>query len=158
MTDNDELEKLKEALKNFSLDNDQKPESGEDYTKSYSFTSTATIDFSKMFVHSITQAGPSNPYSFNYSSGGIYTGAGPSLGSAIGSSNSSLSVSGDADIQGKLKVNGVDVVELLHQIQDRLAIIQPNFEKLEKWEALRNAYDHYKMIEKLIGDSEPPST
>lgn len=38
----------------------------------------------------------------------------------------------------------------LDAINERLAILQPNPEHLEKYEALRNAYEHYKTLERLI--------
>ena len=41
---------------------------------------------------------------------------------------------------------------MLESIEDRLAILQPDPAKLEKFAALKKAYDHYKLMEKLIGD------
>ena len=38
-------------------------------------------------------------------------------------------------------------------IQDRLAILTPKPELLEKYEALKQAYDHYRMLEALCMDS-----
>ena len=43
----------------------------------------------------------------------------------------------------------------LEAIEKRLLILVPDPEKLEQWEALREAYDHYKSLEALIGNSEP---
>jgi len=42
-------------------------------------------------------------------------------------------------------------------IQDRLAILAPKPELLEKYEALKQAYDHYKMLEALCMDSTKSS-
>ena len=42
------------------------------------------------------------------------------------------------------------IQEQLDAINERLAILQPNPEHLEKYEALRNAYEHYKTLERLI--------
>lgn len=47
------------------------------------------------------------------------------------------------------------IEERLSAIEDRLAILKPDPEKLEKWEALREAYEHYKSLEALIGNTEP---
>ena len=45
--------------------------------------------------------------------------------------------------------------EGLEAIKERLAILDdPNPEKLEKHKMLRDAYNKYKMIEKLIGDND----
>ena len=48
-----------------------------------------------------------------------------------------------------------DVEQRLTAIEQRLAILVPDLAKLEKWEALREAYEHYKSLEALIGNSEP---
>lgn len=40
----------------------------------------------------------------------------------------------------------------LSAIEERLLILQPDPEKLEKWESLKEAYDHYKSLEGLIGN------
>lgn len=66
----------------------------------------------------------------------------------------SLQVSGDADIRGNLTVQGANVTEILAKIQDRLAILTPDPRLLAKYEALREAYDHYKTLEALCVDSD----
>jgi len=72
-------------------------------------------------------------------------------------SNAALSVSGDADIKGNLRVKGIDVVEVLAKIQDRLAILVPDPALLEKYDALKQAYDHYKTLEALCVDATHPN-
>jgi len=61
-----------------------------------------------------------------------------------------LDVKGDANFEGDIKFKGKSLEELFAKIEDRLAILQPDPAKLEKYEALRKAYDHYKLLEKLI--------
>jgi hypothetical protein len=57
------------------------------------------------------------------------------------------------EITGDLVVNGKNIGNILDKIQDRLAILdEPDPEKLEKHAALKKAYDHYKLMEKLIGE------
>lgn len=57
------------------------------------------------------------------------------------------------EVKGDLIVNGKNIGNILDKIQDRLAIIdEPSPEKLEKHVALKKAYDHYKLLEKLIGE------
>jgi len=57
------------------------------------------------------------------------------------------------EVKGDLIVNGKNIGNILDKIQDRLAIIdEPSPEKLEKHAALKKAYDHYKLLEKLIGE------
>jgi hypothetical protein len=64
-----------------------------------------------------------------------------------------LKVQGDAEFEGNVKIKGHDIVNLLERIEDRLAILMdPDPAKLEKFPALKKAYDHYKLLEKLIGE------
>lgn len=86
------------------------------------------------------------------SSGSVFTtsGSGPSW-SNLASSNShpSIHVKGDSEFEGKVKINGQDLGEFMETISKRLAILVPDPAKLEHFEALKKAYDHYKMMEKL---------
>jgi len=65
---------------------------------------------------------------------------------------SSMRCDGDFDCGGELRIKGRSIGELLNKIEDRLAILVPDEEKLKKFEALRKAYDHYKLMEKLCGE------
>ena len=62
---------------------------------------------------------------------------------------SSLNVKGDAEFEGKVNINGQDLGEFMEAMSRRLAILVPDPDKLEHFEALKKAYDHYKMLEKL---------
>ena len=42
------------------------------------------------------------------------------------------------------------VAETLEKIMDRLAIIEPDLAKMEKYPALKEAYDNYKIIEGML--------
>ena len=64
-------------------------------------------------------------------------------------SQQSLNVKGDAEFEGKVKVKGQDLGEFMETISKRLAILVPDPEKLEHFESLKKAYNHYKMLEKL---------
>jgi hypothetical protein len=73
----------------------------------------------------------------------------------IGSANSSgaLQVKGDAEFDGDVKIQGHSILHLLKKIEDRLAVLQePDPERLEKFAALKKAYEHYKTLERLIGE------
>lgn len=62
-----------------------------------------------------------------------------------------LTVSGDTITGGDIIWQGRSLGKLLEKIEDRLCILQePSKDKLEKFEALRLAYDHYKLLEKLV--------
>ena len=62
---------------------------------------------------------------------------------------SSLTVSGDAEFDGDVKIKGVSIAKALEDIQKRLAILVPDPAKLEHFEALKKAYEHYKVLEAL---------
>ena len=67
----------------------------------------------------------------------------------VSHSHPSLQVTGDAEIDGKLTVGGKDIATSLEAIEKRLAILVPDPAKLEHFESLRKAYDHYKLMEAL---------
>jgi hypothetical protein len=75
---------------------------------------------------------------------------------ATTTSNPSLKVAGDADFEGDVKIKGKSLLTLLEGIEKRLSILNPDPEKLEKYEALKKAYEHYKTLEALceIQDKE----
>jgi len=81
----------------------------------------------------------------------LYSGVtGPSWGHVgIGSSTPSIKVTGDAEFDGDVKIKGSNISKVLEDIQNRLAILVPNPEKLEHFESLKKAYDHYKTLEAL---------
>lgn len=43
-----------------------------------------------------------------------------------------------------------EVVDFMREIKDRLLILTPNFEKHEKFPALKELYDQYRVMEKLM--------
>lgn len=66
----------------------------------------------------------------------------------------SLSVRGDAEFEGDIKLKGKSLSETLDKIEQRLAILHPN-EKLEaKWEELKKLGDMYRALEKDIIEKE----
>lgn len=62
--------------------------------------------------------------------------------------HNSLSVNGD------IVMDGISLREFIKNINDRLMIITPDLEKMEKFEALRKAYDNYKLIEQLCTNNK----
>jgi len=57
---------------------------------------------------------------------------------------------------GDLKIGNVSIRDFIQRMEERLAILVPDPAKLEKFEALKRAYDHYKTMESLCFD-EPES-
>jgi hypothetical protein len=46
------------------------------------------------------------------------------------------------------------VAQTLESIMERLAILGPDFDKIDRYPALREAYDNYKIIEALLAGNE----
>lgn len=89
------------------------------------------------------------PASYSITTGGTsYTTSAWSSMSSNGT-QPNLTVTGNAEIEGNLKVAGRDIAKSLEAIEKRLAILVPDPEKLEHFEALKKAYDHYKLLEAL---------
>lgn len=72
--------------------------------------------------------------------------------------HSSLVVSGNADFAGRVKIQGQDISEILEKINQRLAILTPDPKLLDKYTALREAYDHYRTLEALCVESDADRT
>jgi hypothetical protein len=70
------------------------------------------------------------------------------------SNHGALKVEGPAEINGSLKVNGVDISETLEKINQRLAILKPNPELESRWERLKALGEEYRALEKDILEQE----
>lgn len=67
---------------------------------------------------------------------------------------SPLKVVGDAEIEGKLKIGGKDIGEIIEKLEERLAILHPNAELEDRWEELKELGRQYKELEKDILEKE----
>jgi len=94
--------------------------------------------------------GSSPSSSYLYSTGAsssVFTTTSPFITTSGSNGTSSLEVTGD------IVMNGKSIGKVLEKIEDRLAILmEPSPEKLEKFAALKKAYEQYKLLEKLIGE------
>jgi len=84
----------------------------------------------------------------------LNTGAGSTWATVGTGHTPSIKVTGDAEFDGKVKINGQDLAEFMDTISKRLAILVPDPAKLEKFEALKKAYNHYKLLEALCHETE----
>ena len=106
-------------------------------------------------TYTITAGGASaTSSSYLYSSGTgttNWTTSTPYITTGIGGvgSTPSIKVTGDAEFDGNVTIKGKDLVSFMETLEKRLAILQPDPKKLEKFEALKKAYNHYKMLEAL---------
>jgi hypothetical protein len=53
-----------------------------------------------------------------------------------------------------IKIDGKSLKNFMDKMEERLAILVPDPAKLEKFEALKKAYDHYKLLEALCHESD----
>ena len=51
--------------------------------------------------------------------------------------------------EGDIKIGNRSLKEFMDKVESRLAILTPDSKKLEKFAALRKAYEHYKTLESL---------
>lgn len=94
--------------------------------------------------------------SANYASNIIYSNGanGASWGSTT---NITTPLQVDGTITAKdLELDGVSVKHILQTIQDRLGILVPDPAKMEKYAALKAAYEHYKTLEALCREDDKP--
>lgn len=92
--------------------------------------------------NTVTLQNTTSPFTFTNSS--IITG--------YATQNHPLQVNGVVNINGPdadLIIDGCSIKDTLTKINQRLLILQPKAEDLEKYQALKNAYEHYKMLEAL---------
>jgi hypothetical protein len=93
-------------------------------------------------------SGSGSSYLYSSGTGTSWTTTAPYITTGIGSTPG-IKVTGDAEFDGNVKIKGKDLVAFMETLEKRLAILQPDPKKLEKFEALKKAYNHYKMLEAL---------
>lgn len=109
----------------------------------------------------------SGNYTVNVTNGGTgWTGAASSINNATYSyattsftpgtiqANGQLTCEGDADFKGDVKIKGKSIVDTLEAIEKHLSILTPNPKKLAKYEALKKAYEHYKILEAMCDEDD----
>jgi hypothetical protein len=159
------FDELREALEN--VDTEKFSETKEDTsanTNTFDTSSSFTVNYGNLGIgtggtSSSFWCSTASSWSGNVTigaSGSPYTVSGlngSSSWSTISSTSAGLHVTSDAEFEGDIKWKGRSLGNLLQCIEDRLAILaEPDPVKLEKFAALKKAYDHYKLMEKLIGD------
>ena len=126
---------------------------------------TITIDTSNMYS-SDTITFPSSSNTFTYGGatvGGITTinsvsnnsqwTTGYTLNNTITPNTVNISATGiDMAAGTDITVGGQSLKEFMKKMEQRLSILVPDPKKLEKFEALKKAYEHYKTMESLCFD------
>jgi hypothetical protein len=137
--------------------------SGTDY--SYNYSNPYTIDMSSIGTITLNNTGTGYSTTSVTSAAGSYLSSNGSYNTWVTSpstlitSNTSsatpgITVKGDAEFEGDIKIDGVSLRDTIKAITDRLAILVPDPKKLEKYEALQKAYKHYKLLESLCEDND----
>lgn len=98
----------------------------------------------------------SSPYTYNVSS--PYTTQWSTVPNTTYTyNNSGITPSSKLEITGEnadIVINGMSLLTLLKTFEKRLSILQPKTELLEKYEALQQAYEHYKTLEALLYEED----
>jgi hypothetical protein len=77
-----------------------------------------------------------------------YTFTNTTAPNTVNISNTGIDMAAGADI----KIDGKSLKEFMTKMEQRLAILVPDPAKLEKFQALKKAYEHYKTMESLCFD------
>jgi hypothetical protein len=81
----------------------------------------------------------------SYYSSTNYTWANTSSTPSVNITSDGIEMPSGSDI----KIDGKSLKTFINKMEERLAILVPDPAKLEKFEALKKAYEHYKLMEKL---------
>jgi hypothetical protein len=97
--------------------------------------------------------------SYTVPSGTLTMGTGSSYTSSTSMSTSILSImaegNGDAMIKTKKNTINLDeMAEMMNTLKERLLILTPNFEQHEKYPALKDLYDQYKVMEAMLKEED----
>ena len=115
---------------------------------------TITIDTSNMYSsNTITLPTTTSNYTIGSASSSNYytTGtSGHNTSPSVNITSGGIDMAAGTDI----KVDGKSLKEFMNKMEERLAILVPDPAKLEQFAALKKAYEHYKLMEKLC--QEPP--
>ena len=109
-----------------------------DLSTAYYPSSTVTIDSSYASSSSTIIGGTSMPYASSTIASSWAT-------DFDSTSSGTVTVPADGDI----KIGDRSLKEFMTKMEERMAILVPDPEKLEKFEALKRAYEHYKTMERL---------
>jgi len=127
------------------------------------------FDYPSITSQAATISQAASPYTWPYISTGtgnytLTTSNGPTVSNISpgltfndfwdNNSKTNLSVKGDAEFEGDIKLKGKSLADTLDNIEKRLAILHPNEKLEEKWEKLKELGDQYRALEKDILEKE----
>ena len=108
---------------------------------------------SSQYPYTVTSTGSSSSGQYLQSNGINSTWTSPTW-AVSDYANSSLQVRGHANFEGDVKIKGKSIIDLINNIEQRLAILHPNTELESKWEDLKKLGDMYRQLEQEIIEKE----
>ena len=78
-------------------------------------------------------------------------------GSSNWSNATTMTAKGKLKVEGEeadIFINGQSLSDWMSAVEQRLSILRPKPELLEKYSALQEAYEHYKTLERLLYEQE----
>ena len=121
----------------------------------YSNINTITLPSSTFTYGGATVGGITTIGNINSNTGWTTGTSGYAINSGNWNSPSTVNISTDGiDMAAgtDIKIDGKSLKEFMKKMEQRLAILVPDPVKLEKFEALKKAYEHYKTMESLCFD------
>ena len=92
-------------------------------------------------------------------SSGLYNTTGPTYSWNTLNQPNKVHITGagiEMDEDADITIGGRSMRKILEGIEQRLSILVPDPKKLEHYEALRQAYEHYRTLEALCSEVPPP--
>ena len=83
--------------------------------------------------------------------------AGSVVPAAWANTNAKVSMQGQLTLEGfepDIMIGGKSMVTWMQKVEQRLSILEPKPQLLAKYEALQQAFDHYKTLEALLHGTE----
>jgi hypothetical protein len=71
---------------------------------------------------------------------------------SINDGHNTLSVQGDADFNGDVRVKGRSLADFMEQVEQRLNMLQPNPELEAEWDELRELGERYRALEQKCNE------
>lgn len=90
-------------------------------------------------------------YTISTGTGGYVWNTSTALDPSVHITQNGIDMPKDADI----KIGDRSLKEFMTKMEERMAILVPDPQKLEKFEALKRAYENYKLMERLCQEDNP---
>jgi hypothetical protein len=117
-------------------------------------TSTVNITTGGTGYTNVMPGGGGGAGNYYINNSGIGTGGVSSWGTINPHTNLRITGKNPVLSTDKSAINLDELAEMMKVMRERLLILIPDFEKHEKYIALKKAYDHYKLIEAMLKEEK----